>query len=344
MSTAPHPRSSEPAIRAVSLSKSYRRHHQDPGIRGALNAFVRRRTEDRQALAPLDLEIAPGEFVGLLGPNGAGKTTLVKLCCGLVRPTSGTVTVLGHEPAQRRAEFLQSIAVVFGQKSMLWWDVPTIDSMLVHKAMYALDGPTYRHRVAELTEVLDLGEVLDVPVRRLSLGERMRCELALSLLHSPRLLFADEPTIGLDVTAKQALRAMLARTNQALGTTMVLTSHDMDDVEALCRRILLVADGHLRFDGDIDGLRAQIAPRRVVRAVLDRPPEPQQLPPGASQPDPFTVTVDAPEEELEGVVTSILALGGLRDLTVQQVDLDAVMARVYSEQRGPDHSEGQAPR
>ncbi|WP_193106656.1 ATP-binding cassette domain-containing protein [Brachybacterium sp. FME24] len=334
MSAARHTSSSQPAIRAASLSKSYRRHHQDPGIRGALGAFVRRRTEERLALAPLDLEVAPGEFVGLLGPNGAGKTTLVKLCCGLIRPTNGTVSVLGHEPARRRAEFLQSIAVVFGQKSMLWWDVPTIDSMLVHKAMYALDGPTYRRRVGELTEVLDLSAVIDIPVRRLSLGERMRCELALSLLHSPRLLFADEPTIGLDVTAKQALRSMLARTNEALGTTIVLTSHDMDDVEALCRRILLVAGGHLTFDGDLAGLRARIAPRRQIRTVLDRALRPEELPTGATLLDPRTVLLEASEEELEGAVASVLALGGIRDLSVQEVDLDAVMARVYAEQAG----------
>jgi ABC-2 type transport system ATP-binding protein len=339
MSAARHHSSSSPVIRAASLSKSYRRHHQDPGIRGALNAFVRRRTEERQALSPLDLEVAPGEFVGLLGPNGAGKTTLVKLCCGLIRPTAGSVSVLGHEPALRRAEFLQSIAVVFGQKSMLWWDVPTIDSMLVHKAMYALDGPTYRRRVGELTEVLDLSAVIDVPVRRLSLGERMRCELALSLLHSPRLLFADEPTIGLDVTAKQALRAMLARTNETLGTTIVLTSHDMDDVEALCRRILLVADGHLTFDGDLAGLRARIAPRRQIRAVLDRDLEPADLPTTARLLDPRTVLLEASEEELEGVVGSVLALGGIRDLSVQEVDLDAVMASAYAEQAGRDRGQ-----
>lgn len=332
MSSARHLSPSEPVIRAVSLSKSYRRHHQDPGIRGALHAFLGRRAEDRLALTPLDLEIAPGEVVGLLGPNGAGKTTLVKLCCGLIRPTTGTVNVLGHEPARRRAEFLKTIAVVFGQKSMLWWDVPTIDSMLVHKAMYGLDGPTYRHRVGELTEVLSLHEIIDVPVRRLSLGERMQCELALSLLHSPRLLFADEPTIGLDVTAKQALRSMLIRTNEALGTTIVVTSHDMDDVEALCRRILLVAGGQLTFDGDLSGLRARIAPRRQIRAVLDRPVPPENLPPGAVLRDHGVVSIEASEEELEGAVASVLALGGLRDLTVQEVDLDTIMAQVYTQQ------------
>ena len=333
MSAAHHPSSTLPVIRATSLSKSYRRHHQDPGIRGALRAFARRRTEEKVALAPLDLEVAPGEFVGLLGPNGAGKTTLVKLCCGLIRPTSGTVSVLGHEPSRRRAAFLQSIAVVFGQKSMLWWDVPTIDSMLVHRAMYSLDGPTYRSRVGELTEVLDLSEVIDVPVRRLSLGERMRCELALSLLHSPQLLFADEPTIGLDVTAKQALRAMLARTNDELGTTVVLTSHDMDDVEALCRRVLLVSGGHLSFDGDITALRARLAPRRLIRAVLDRPPRPEDLPAGATLRDETTVLVEVSEEELEATTAAVLALGGVRDLSVQEVDLDTVMARAYATAR-----------
>ncbi len=334
MSDAHRPSSTPPVIRASSLSKSYRRHHQDPGIRGALRAFARRRTEEKVALAPLDLEVAPGEFVGLLGPNGAGKTTLVKLCCGLIRPTSGEVSVLGHEPSRRRAAFLQSIAVVFGQKSMLWWDVPTIDSMLVHKAMYSLDGPTYRRRVAELTEVLDLSEVIDVPVRRLSLGERMRCELALSLLHSPQLLFADEPTIGLDVTAKQALREMLARTNAELGTTVVLTSHDMDDVEALCHRVLLVSDGHLSFDGDIAGLRARLAPRRLIRAVLARPPRPEDLPAGATLRDESTVLVEASEDELEAATAAVLALGGVRDLSVQEVDLDTVMARAYATARG----------
>lgn len=262
--------SKSPVITARSLGKTYRRHHQAPGVRGALAAFLHRRTEHHEALAPLDLEIAPGEFVGLLGPNGAGKTTMVKLCCGLVRPSTGTLQVLGHEPARRHPTFLQQIAVVFGQKSMLWWDVPTADSMLVHKAMYELDDATYTARVAELTEVLNLANVLDVPVRRLSLGERMRCELALALLHSPRLLFADEPTIGLDVTAKQALRTMLARANQDLGTTVVLTSHDMTDVQALCRRILLVRKGHLAFDGDLDALHRLVPGAQGLDAVMLR--------------------------------------------------------------------------
>ncbi|MEZ5086212.1 MAG: ATP-binding cassette domain-containing protein [Tessaracoccus sp.] len=318
-----------PVVRARALTKTYRRHRQEPGIRGALAAFVHRTIEEHQALAPLDLEIGEGEFVGLLGPNGAGKTTLVKLCCGLIRPTSGFLSVLGHEPGLRRGSFLREIAVVLGQKSMLWWDVPTLDSMLVHKAMYGLDAVTYASRLGELTEVLDLDRLLDVPVRRLSLGERMRCELALALLHSPRLLFADEPTIGLDAVAKRALRAMLARANDALGTTIVLTSHDMDDVEALCRRILLMRSGGLEFDGDIAGLRRMISPTREVRAVFADPPPPGILPAGIWSEDACTVVLDVAEADLESAVASVVAAGSLTDLSVTEPDLDAVMARLY---------------
>lgn len=316
-------------IRADGLTKTYRRHRQQPGVRGALAAFVRRTVEEHQALTPLDLQIADGEFVGLLGPNGAGKTTLVKLCCGLIRPTSGSLEILGHEPGRRRASFLREIAVVFGQKSMLWWDVPTLDSMLVHKAMYDLDAATYASRLGELTEVLDLHGLLDVPVRRLSLGERMRCELALALLHSPRLLFADEPTIGLDAVAKRALRAMLARANETLGTTVVLTSHDMDDVEALCRRVLLMHSGHLEFDGDVAGLRRLIVPTREIRAVFADPPPPGSLPDGVWTDDACTVSLDVHEDDLETVVASIIAAGSVTDLSVSEADLDAVMAHLY---------------
>ncbi|MFT3887080.1 MAG: ATP-binding cassette domain-containing protein [Arachnia sp.] len=327
---------SSPVVRAAALTKVYRRHRQNPGIRGALAAFTHRTVEEHRALAPLDLEIADGEFVGLLGPNGAGKTTLVKLCCGLIRPSAGTLAVLGHEPARRRADFLRSIAVVLGQKSMLWWDVPTLDSMLVHKAMYDLDDATYAARLHELTEVLDLRGLLDVPVRRLSLGERMRCELALALLHAPRLLFADEPTIGLDAVAKRALRAMLARANEALGTTVVLTSHDMDDVEALCRRVLLMRSGELEFDGDIPGLRRLIAPTREIRAVFADPPPPGSIRGGSWSDDGCTVVLDVPEADLEPTVSAVLAAGGLTDLAVTEADLDAVMARLYLGRRDSD--------
>jgi ABC-2 type transport system ATP-binding protein len=285
------------------------------------------------ALTGLNLEVPPGQILGLLGPNGAGKTTTIKMLCGLLRPTSGQVEVLGFSPAAREFEFLRSISVVFGQKSMLWWDVSCHDSLLVHKQMYDLTREEFDASVAELAELLDVGRILHVPVRKLSLGERMRCELMLALLHRPRLLFADEPTVGLDVVAKARVRGFLSRVNTELGTTILLTSHDMDDVESLCHRVVVINHGSRCFDGDLATLRRSLRPRKQVRVRFTEPLSgPPALPEGMRvidiQERLFHLEVE--RDCLAAALAAVTSWGPVTDLDVTDADLDEVMTELFT--------------
>ncbi|GAA1614704.1 hypothetical protein GCM10009789_81030 [Kribbella sancticallisti] len=246
-----------PAIQTKAMTKTYRYTEQRPGLGGAVRGLFRPDRRERVAVDTLDLTVPRGQIIGLLGPNGAGKTTTIKMLCGLLRPTSGEVEVFGHRPAKRGYDFLSRISVVFGQRSMLWWDVSTYDSLLIHREMYALPKPRFDQAVEDLSERLQVQDILNIPVRKLSLGQRMRCELILALLHGPDLLFADEPTVGLDVVAKLTVRNFLAELNRDLGTTIVLTSHDMNDVAALCERVAVINHGRIIFDGDLTALRGR---------------------------------------------------------------------------------------
>jgi ABC-2 type transport system ATP-binding protein len=262
--------SNEPAIHTEALTKTYRYTEQQPGLAGAVKGLFRPDRRERTAVDTLDLTVPKGQIIGLLGPNGAGKTTTIKMLCGLLRPTSGELEVLGHQPAKRGYDFLSRISVVFGQKSMLWWDVSTYDSLLIHREMYAIPKARFEATTQDLAERLQVQDLLNIPVRKLSLGQRMRCELILALLHGPDLLFADEPTVGLDVVAKLAVRTFLAELNRDLGTTIVLTSHDMSDVEALCQRIAVINHGRTIFDGDLQALREKADPGTDLDQVMSK--------------------------------------------------------------------------
>ncbi|MFD0202938.1 MULTISPECIES: ATP-binding cassette domain-containing protein [Saccharothrix] len=267
----------ETVIRAQNLGKTYEFYRQPPGLLGAVRSLFHRELTSVQAVRGVDLAVGRGEIIGLLGPNGAGKTTIVKMLCGLLVPTGGSLEVCGERPADRSYRFLSRISVIFGQKAMLWWDVSTRESLRIHRSMYEISRDEFAATVARLGDLLGITEVLDTPVRHLSLGQRMRCELALALLHRPTLLFADEPTIGLDVEAKVAVRNLFREVNRTLGTTIVLTSHDMSDVEALTDRVVIIKDGAAAFDGDLAELRAHADnPAEVVLTYRDRP----SIPPG----------------------------------------------------------------
>lgn len=243
-------------IQVEHLCKTYRVARRDGGLLQAVKALGRRETHLVKALDDISFTIADGEIVGYIGPNGAGKSSTIKILSGILTPDCGTCLVNGRVPWKERKRHVAEIGVVFGQRTQLWWDVPVIDSFQLLRDIYRVDDARYRHNVEELSELLDLGDLLRTPARQLSLGQRMRCEIAASLLHDPKVLFLDEPTIGLDAVSKLAVRSFIQKRNEQHGTTVLLTTHDMQDIEALATRILLIGKGRLLMDGSFDDVRA----------------------------------------------------------------------------------------
>src|SRR5690242_11375373 len=258
-------------IAVRELTKVYRVHERDAGLGAALRSLVRRRYREVRAVGGVSFGVGAGEVVGFLGPNGAGKTTTLKMLSGLLHPTSGDARVLGHVPWRREKEYLRRISMVMGNRSQLIWDIPAIDSFLVNQAVYRVPERQFRQTLEELTELLDLGALLNKQVRSLSLGERMKCELAASLLHRPSVLFLDEPTIGVDVTMQTRIRQFVAEHNQKHGATVLLTSHYMADVTALCKRIIVIHHGRLLYDGDLSELADRMAPFKRVQLDMETP-------------------------------------------------------------------------
>jgi ABC-2 type transport system ATP-binding protein len=259
------------AIVTEGLTRVFRSPVKPEGFRGALRSFFRRQYREYVAVRDITLRIEEGEIVGLLGANGAGKTTLLKLLTGLLYPTSGTARVLGFLPWERSPEFRRQIAFVMGQRSQLWWDLPAADSFLLNRALYRIPEAEFRRRRDQLAEMLGIADKLHIQVRRLSLGERMKCEILAALLHAPRLLFLDEPTLGLDVVAQQSVRDFLHLYNRQTGTTIVLTSHYMGDIEQLCPRVLVLERGELLFDGELTELVRRFAAEKFLRVELAEP-------------------------------------------------------------------------
>ncbi len=257
-----------PVVIAERLSKSFRVKVRDPGLKGAFRALVRPRYRDVHAVRDVTFSIDPGEIVAFLGPNGAGKTTTLKMLTGLLYPTSGRVEVAGFAPWSGGPDFKRRIALVLGNRQQLVWDLPPEETFQLNRAIYDIAPLAYRERLAELVSLLELGDVLDKPVRQLSLGERMKCELAASLLHRPPLLFLDEPTLGLDVTAQDAIRRFLIEYRERHGATILLTSHYMQDVTALASRVLMINRGRLLYDGALEVLVARIARTKRIELVL----------------------------------------------------------------------------
>ncbi len=326
----------EYAIEVEGLSKTYAYHHKEPGLRGSLRSLFRRRILERRAVDGISFRIETGEVVGFLGPNGAGKTTTLKMLSGLLYLTSGHAEVLGHTPSRREPEYLRQIALVMGQKSMLWWDIPAMETLLLHKEMYDLPDKEFRATVRELGEMLDVGHLLGVQVRKLSLGERMKMELLVALVHRPKVLFLDEPTIGLDVVSQQRVREFLSELNRREGTTVLLTSHYMDDVEALCPRVLVIDQGRIHFDGALTELVESTAPEKLVTVVFAQPVPGDELAAALGgvelipTEDPLRVRLSVPRERVAGVTAGIVRLGGVADLTIQDVPVEEIVRRVFT--------------
>ncbi len=286
------------------------------------------------ALQDLCFRIEQGELVGYIGPNGAGKSTTVKILSGILTPDSGTVTVDGRIPWAQRQEHVRSIGVVFGQRMQLWWDVPILDSYELLREIYRIPETEYRSRLSELTEALQLGELLRTPLRQMSLGQRMRAELCGSLLHRPGLLFLDEPTIGLDAVSKLALRDFLRWENKEHGTTVLLTTHDMEDIAALCSRVMVLGHGQKLYDGDLPALLSKYDTSRTVTVRFEDPAAEPQLPGGTtmSREGDLVKIVYAPQEIPTPELVSLLQqTGPIREMTIQPQNIDYLIASMYRE-------------
>ena len=320
-------------IELEQVCKNFTLRKRQKGWLGAVRGAFTRDTQTIRAVDNVSFTVDEGELVGYIGPNGAGKSTTIKMMSGILTPDSGRVSVMGRVPWRERVRHVASIGVVFGQRSQLWWDTPVIDSFELLRDIYRVSPTDYRRRLDDLTALLDATSLLNTPVRQLSLGQRMKCEFIGALLPGPRILFLDEPTIGLDAVTKLALRDFLIDLNRREGVTMLLTTHDMDDVEALCRRVMVIGKGRLLFSGGMDALRARYAPHRIIRARLaeDR----AQLELIGAQ----SVTLNGrdalitflPEKTpAEQMIARLAAACPLADLTVEAPDIDHLVAEMYA--------------
>lgn len=252
-----------------NLSKSFKQYQKEPGLAGSLKSLFKREYFDIKAVDDISFQIEEGEAVGFIGPNGAGKTTSLKMLSGILHPSSGSVTVLGYVPYERKKEFLKQYALVMGQKSQLWWDLPPMEGFLLNKEIYEVSDKQFKEAVGNLSDILGVEKVLKIPVRKLSLGQRMKCELIAALLHNPKILFLDEPTIGLDVVVQKKIRAFLKQYNEERGTTLILTSHYMDDVQELCKRIIVINSGKIVYDGSLRQLIEKYGKNKTLRLVFN---------------------------------------------------------------------------
>jgi len=332
-----------PMIDVSELSKSYRVHKRAPGIAAALRSVFRRRYETVKAVEELSFQIAQGERVGFLGPNGAGKTTTLKVLAGLLHPTSGNVSVGGHVPHTRDPRFLELITLVMGQKQQLLWDLPPSDTYAMNRAIYDIPRAQAEETIRTLTELLEIGDLISKPTRQLSLGERMKCELVAALLHRPRVLFLDEPTIGLDVSMQAKMRAFIRDYNERFGAAVLLTSHYMDDVVALCPRIVVIDRGRLIYDGDLRELVRRVRPDKHVTIRLSAPVAAEDLARLGKvvSADAAQAVLAVPAAQASAVVRDALATLPIVDLTIEEPPLEDVMRELFVT-RAPDPTRAKA--
>jgi ABC-2 type transport system ATP-binding protein len=321
-----------PAVDVRALSKTYKVHERAPGLWAALKSVVHREEKEVCAVSSLSFHVEPGERVGFLGPNGAGKTTTLKMLSGLLHPSSGEATVAGFVPKERHTDFLKSITLVMGQKQQLLWDLPPADTFLLNRAIYGIPEGQFQSTLTELDELLELGDITKKPTRQLSLGERMKCELCAALLHRPRVLFLDEPTIGLDVSMQLSVREFIRRYNEKNDATVLLTSHYMDDVASLCPRVVVIDEGKLRYDGDLPSLVRSIRPdKRVVlrlarpldRALLERAGAVMEQSAGRA-------VLQVHQPDLRDAVSHLLGQAEVTDLTIEDPPLEEVMRELFA--------------
>ncbi|NJN17893.1 MAG: ABC transporter ATP-binding protein [Oscillochloris sp.] len=324
-----------PAISIDHVSKSYRISRKDPGLRGALKALVRPQFQEKRAVEDLSFNIDAGEIVGYIGVNGAGKSTTIKLLTGILMPDSGQIRVLGRDPHHERVANARAIGVVFGQRTQMWWDLALIESLNLIAKIYEIEPQRYRQLLDQFSTELELGELLHVPVRGMSLGQKMRAELAATLIHEPQVVYLDEPTIGLDLLVKERIRAFIKRQNHEFGTTVMLTTHDLGDIEELCARVIIIDQGRLIYDGPISAIKARFGRYREISFETSGAiPADIQLLPGVEvlsrEERRLSLRFDRNLASASQVASSLMAQVEVADFSISEPDLASVVKQIYN--------------
>jgi ABC-2 type transport system ATP-binding protein len=322
-------------ISVKHLSKYYQVHQKEPGLAGSIKSLFARKYYDVKAVNNVNFEIEEGELVGFIGPNGAGKTTTLKTLSGLLYPTKGEVSVLGYTPWKRQPEFQKQFALVMGQKNQLWWDLPAIESFILNKEIYEVPNEKYKATLDELTELLEVKDLLKVQVRKLSLGERMKMELIAALIHSPKVLFLDEPTIGLDVVAQKKMRDFIKVYNQKYRATVILTSHYMDDVKELCKRIIIIDKGTVLFDGLLSDIVRKYADHKNLSVILEKELTPKQMEHlktlgGIKEFDYPKLVLQVARENSNKVAAKLLQSYPVADLNIEESQIEDIIREVFT--------------
>lgn len=322
-----------PAVETVDLCKTYVSTKKQPGILGSVKGLFSREKNEVEAVKKVSLSIEEGEIVAFLGPNGAGKTTTLKMLSGILYPTSGKASVMGYEPFQRKNEMLKQIALVMGNKNQLWWDLPAYDSFVVLRELYEVPADRFKKRLDALVETLQIGAIINTQVRKLSLGERMKCELVAALLHSPKVLFLDEPTIGLDVVSQKRIREFLADMHREDGSTILLTSHYMQDVTELCERVIVIDHGTKVFDGTLDSLTDRFSATRMVTLVLSEKVQDDDLTKYGTllKNEEGEAAIEIAREDTAGVIAGLLQNLPVNDVRIEEPSMEEIVRRLFTE-------------
>lgn len=319
-------------ISVQNLTKYYKIHQKEPGLTGSLKTLFNRQYYDAKAVDDISFQISEGELIGFIGPNGAGKTTTLKCLSGLLYPTSGKVEVLGYTPFARKHPYLKQISLVMGQKNQLWWDLPAIDSFLLNKEIYEISDSEYKKTLDELTELLDVKDILQVQVRKLSLGQRMKCELIAALIHNPKILFLDEPTIGLDVVMQQKLRDFVKEYNQRHNATILLTSHYMKDVEQLCERVIIIDHGKILYDGKLSDIVKKYVKNKTLSVVFEKPVSKDKLEKLGEvlELDETRAVISVPRDKSNHVAGKLLETFAVVDLNIEEANIEEIIRDVFT--------------
>lgn len=322
-------------IKLSNLKKYFKVYKKEPGLKGSIKSLWHRKYETVKAVDGISFEIKQGEIVGFIGQNGAGKTTTLKVLSGLLYPTDGQVSVLGFTPWDRKPEFQKQFALVMGQKNQLWWDLPAIETFELNKAIYEIDDHQYQKTLSALVELLDIGDILKIQVRKLSLGQRMKCELVASLLHQPKVLFLDEPTIGLDVVMQKVMRDFIKDYNQEFKATIILTSHYMDDVKELCKRTIIIDHGRKIFDGKLQHIINRYARNKILSLTFSELVTKKNLLKygQVSQFDFPQATLVVPREKATHIASKLLNKLPVEDLNIEEVPIEAIIREVFQKKK-----------